>query len=232
MKKMVFEKKDDLFVMGDDAYLYIVLGQQTPFYITFYNKSILYSQLNTVSWLERHKPKYVMWKSAFKEFDKVPNIVRIPLVFEKIMQDYVYAYTIGPFHILRRKLPIEVASLDFWRSNLGETVDLGYIPSRSDPAVFEANSLGSGKEANFLKVTINSPVHGEVDKVYCKVGEFMYAIRFNEREGITVYNIYLNRIWFWQLAIANQVKPVVVQSMEPGMSMQVKTVRLRNDVLY
>jgi hypothetical protein len=233
LEKMSLERKDDLFVLGDDSYLYIVLDQQAPFYVTFYNQSILYSQLNSVAWLEQHKPKYVVWKSSFTQFDAVPNIVRVPLLFEKVMEKYVYADTVGAFHLLRRKRPNEAVTFDFWRRTLGATVDLGFIPSRSAPKGSEVHHPGNEGYSTFLNVMVQEPVHGKKNDILFTVDGVPYTVSFRERGNIQKYSIYLNRVWFWQLARKIHHEPLLIpQEREPGISMEVKNLMLLNDILY
>jgi hypothetical protein len=58
-----------------------------------------------------------------------------------------------------------------------------------------------------------------------------YTISFRAGEG--KYSIYLNRVWFWQLSRKNRQEPLLIpQATEAGISVEVKSLRLLNDILY
>lgn len=226
LEKMQFDKEDDLFVLGDDSYIYILLEKTAPFYITFYNQSILYSQQNTVDWLKKHKPKYVVWKSSFKEFDKVPNIVRVPLIFKYVINNYTYNASVGGFIILRRKDPLEQVDTDFWRQQLGDTVHLGLIPSRSDPDRFKADKDNTKRSYTILTIESPKPIHGKERTILVKVQNGLFKIKYRERKNVFSYNIILDRIWFWQL-IQNPNDFKI-----PELTSRVRKIGLSKDILY
>lgn len=232
IEKMSFEKDDDLFVLGDDSYLYILLQKQTPFYITFYNQSILNSQMNTVKWIDNHKPQYVIWRYDFREFDQIPNIVRVPLLFEKIISEYVYADQLGPFIILQRKKPEQIISVDFWRKYLGDTVDLCFIPSRSNPLKLEEGGGTASNRFTLLTAYVQNPAHGKTREVSLEISEQIYKIKFRERKDVQFYNIILNRIWFWQLAQRHNMEPKIYLNQDPSMMIETKEVNLKKNMLY
>ena len=231
-EKMKFAKNDDLFVLGDDSYLYIILQQLAPFYITFYNQSILYSQQNTLEWLDKHKPTYVLWRSSFKEFDTVPNHVRVPLIFEKVMNDYRYVDSLGPYYILRLESPVEPVDFEFWQNNLGDTVDLGFIPSRSEPEKFVWK--GGNKHTNlFIRADVQQPMQGKEREIIFLIKNHFYRIKFLEREGVHTYHILLDRIWFFKLAANTQTKFEIFESeLNFGMTTKIISMDLAKELLY
>jgi hypothetical protein len=232
LKKMNFEKDDDLFVLGDDSYIYLALEQKAPFYITFYNQSILYSQLNTVEWLKKHKPKYVVWRSSFERFDFVPNVVRVPLIYEFITQNYVYSDTAGPFLILKIRQSDEKPSFNFWQSHLGNTLDLGLIPSRSDPTKFAVEKGLSENSFSMLSVNIQDPMQDRERELVFDIQGHDYRVKFRERQGIKSYHILLDHVWFWQLAQSQGIEPKLQLNQDGSVTFQVERIDLSQIILY
>jgi len=230
--KLQFKKDDDLFILGDDSYLYIILNQKTPFYITFYNQSILYSQKNTVNWIHNHQPKYVMWRESFKEFDEVPNIVRAPLLFDDIVSNYAYLDRIGQFLILQRKNTATSINMDFWREHLGDTVNLGFIPSRSEPEKFTVHKNATSYNFNFLNVTIQNPVQDAIREIPFDIDGGVYKIAFKEKKNTYEYNINLNRIWFWQAARNIHKEAKLITNSNTDIFLKIIDIRTSRDILY
>lgn len=233
LEKMKIVKNDDLFVLGDDSYLYIILNQTAPFYISLYNQSILYSQQSTVDWLEKHQPGYVLWRNSFKEFDGLPNNVRVPLAYNYVISNYVYSAKVGPFIVLKRQLPMGAGALDFWRSQLGDTVDLGFIPSSSRPEKFLAGSGQKKYLSQFVSVKVQNPEQGKERELLVSLFERTYRIKFRERKGIKEYHVLLDRLWFYSLAQKAHVNATVIEPLlGSGMDVRVTTIELSRDVLY
>lgn len=232
LKKFIFDKGDDLFVLGDDSYLYMVLDQKNPPYISFYNQSILYSQRNTSNWIDVHKPKYVLWRDTFKDFDGVPNYTRVPLVFEKVIQDYKFKDTYESFLILERKSKEERIDLDFWKKHLSDTIQLGFIPSRSEPERSLSKNTSTSFMATYLIVDIEKPSDGREREIVFNIHNDSYKIKFRERRGITTYHILLDRIWFWNVAKKNEIEAHLVANDGEGMKVKTSNLNLSKEILY
>lgn len=230
LEKLSFKKNDDLFVLGDDAYVYIILNQRAPFHISFYAQSILNSQKNTVAWLAAHRPTYVLWNKSFEAFDTVPNIVRSPLIYEKVISDYTYFDTVGSFLIFQRNDREEAIDLDFWRENLGDSIDLGYIPGRSEPERFISEERDGSQVATFLTVMVDNPTHGNIQEIDTVIDGKTYTIIFREYKGKKIYHIHLNRVWFWQAAIKNKLTPEVRDDQKN--MVRIDTFSISRDILY
>lgn len=226
LKKMQFEKEDDLFVLGDDSYLYIILEKQAPFYICLYSQSILYSQQNTVDWLKKHRPKYVVWKSSFKEFDGVPNIVRVPLIFEYVIDNYTYESSEGGFIILKKKDPLVAVDTDFWMYQLGNTVSLGFIPSRSDPDRFKTGNDNSKNNYTILTIDNPKPIHGKERTILFKHKNSFFKIKYKEQKNVYSYDIILERIWFWRFIEENPDFKI------PELTGHIRKIGLSKTILY
>src|SRR5207249_11573111 len=97
------QPQDAIFVLGDYPFLYVLLKKPVPFYTNFYNQSPMYAQQKTVSWLAREKPEWLFWDPQYPQFDAVPNLLRVPLLFNYAVANYVPASRLGRFEILRRR---------------------------------------------------------------------------------------------------------------------------------
>lgn len=229
LPKLAFDKKTDLFVLGDASNLYLLFEQDAPFYITFYNQSILSSQKTTVAWLEAHQPKYVLWQEKYREFDSVPHHVRVPLIFNSIIQNYTYVDRAGPFAILQRKPVTRPVQLDFWREHLGECVDLGYIPSRA--TLPRITSGDSSRPLDYLQITVANPQEGRRRDVNFVINGENYAIRLVERRGANNYIVRLDRIWFWVAARSQAIQPTLLPT-ETEIATAVLSIRSTEEFLY
>jgi hypothetical protein len=235
LKKIQLKKNDDIFVLGDDSYLYIILEQQAPFYVTFYNQSILYSQKNTIDWINVHNPKYVLWRNTFKDFDDVPNYTRVPLVFERVIQDYKFKNTYGSFVILERKKSEEPVDFNFWREYLGNTILLGFIPGRSEPNKFEIKEMNGQKntyESHFLTINISNPIPERREEISFNVNGNIYKIAFQEEKKVFSYNINLERVWFWKIAHTTGIEPKIINKSDAISYIQIRNITTSRDILY
>jgi len=74
--------KVTFYVLGDASFLYIIAKQKPPYHITLYNGCNIYDQKVITDWLEENRVEFVVWDPAFTDFDRVPNLVRIPNIFD------------------------------------------------------------------------------------------------------------------------------------------------------
>lgn len=236
LRAMIMERTrlgegDRVFVLGDDSYLNAVLSQAPTFYFTFYNQSPLDAQKDSAAWIAVHRPKFVLWRKTFSSFDQVPNQVRVPLLYERVIRDYVYDSTAGPFTILRRRAPGEEVSFDFWRDALGATTDLGFVPGRSDPAALDGPGPYAAQTFTYLVCDVSHPMHGRSREVSFNVRGKEYFVRFRERQGVSSYRVLLDRVWFWQLAHQSGIQTAPVSG-QPDISLRLATITSTRDTLY
>lgn len=191
-------KAPSFFVLGDEAFLYNVFRQTPPPFISLYNSSDVRDQRDIVTWLERVRPEVVIWNSRSQMFDGVPNLVRVPLLFSYVVQNYGAFKAQEGFLFLRRIGDQRDGYLE-WRAILGDTVDLGAIPGLS--------AIGSKPKCQLGE---DNPSCIPVLKVGCKGNSFRAGARvrlategslmdltFNPVPGRTYYYVRLDRMWFW-----------------------------------
>lgn len=231
LSKIQLLRHDELFVLGDDSYLYILLNQLAPFYVSIFNQSIIHSQQKNIAWLEEHKPSYLLWKNSFQSFDEVPNLVRTPLLYNYVVQNYGYADSIGSYKILVRQEP-QPGNMDFWRMTLGDVVDLGFIAGSSAAENFVAKDAKPLHPQSFIRADIPMPFDSRVREIAFMINGNIYRISFMEREGVTKYFIHADRIWF--LNLANRLGLRVTLLNNPGVtpSVQLVTLNLSRELLY
>jgi hypothetical protein len=184
-----------IFVLGEDALLYVYLGQPPPPYISFYDASSIGAQRLVVAWLEQTRPEFVVWDPRDREFDSVPNTVRSPLVFEAVIRGYQPLAPSGPYQVLRRRSPAEPLDFAFWKQHLGGRVDLGHVPAlstagRLDDCVFDVCHDVLRIDLPAVSVDVQRRVGFVVD------GEPVDII-FWQTPGPTRYQLDLHRLWFW-----------------------------------
>ncbi|MFH0823216.1 MAG: hypothetical protein V2B18_10740, partial [Pseudomonadota bacterium] len=121
------DHKEPLYVLGDDAYLYILTGADPPYHTNLYNSSPLTEQRRILEYLQKRTPAAVVWRSSQISFDGVPFAVRNPVIMGEITCRYAPGQSVGDFVILKR-LDSQPPAIPFWKEKLGSRLHLGRIP--------------------------------------------------------------------------------------------------------
>jgi hypothetical protein len=190
---------NNFFVFGDDPFIYVIF-RAVPFkHITFYDSSPVDSQIDLVNEISFRRPKYVIWKPEFKVFDAVPNMVRNPLIFKHIIHNYKYLESMGSYDVLILKDNYSPVDYGYWIDKLGETINLGFIPSLAD-SVKDTKCNHSALECDtYLKVDVDN-VDDNIKnlKIIFNVEQSkIITVSFNLRKNQKNYFLKLNRLWFW-----------------------------------
>jgi hypothetical protein len=221
---------DNIFVLGDNPDLYMVLRRPAAFCPNLYNQSPLAGQRKTIDWLHDHDPKYFFWDPQEKLFDGVPNPVRVPLLYSHAVAHFVPLGTVGKFEVLRRRLPNEPPDLVYWRDKLGVSLDLGYIPATSH-ALPEADDRGR-HQMHYLIMRVNDPEEAAVYSVTLRLAGEPYTVRFSGRKAVKEYAIAVDRLPFAAVGDELGRPPVVESSSGGGISAQIRTLRFAAERLY
>jgi hypothetical protein len=190
-------KPTRVFALGDDPVFYVALGLKPPYYITLYNASPLSAQLRVARWLAEEAPDWTVWKPSFRQFDAVPNVVRVPLIYATVVRRYDFAETAGDFDILRRRSQPGPPDLDYWTARLGSDVDLGMLPAHSRLGRAKVCAGGS-RCAPVLHLRVAAPVDGRTTTVPLHVAGRKFRVLFREKRRQKDYFIPLRRLWFWR----------------------------------
>jgi len=220
-------EEDNIYVLGDNPYLYILLRKPIPFYETIYNQSPLFCQTMTVEWLAAKKPKYVFWDSSARDFDSVPNVVRTPLLFMYVMNRYVPHTRIGKFDVLRRREAGDQPAIRYWKEQLGAVLDLGYVPALS-------NALRLARQTNpigmrYIVAHSGTPQEGRYREIGLRILGEPFALKFKEKVGVHDYAIPLDHVAY--TAIVDDINQVKIDPSN-DLAIEYKDLRLPRTLLY
>ena len=225
--------EEDFYVFGDDALLYVLFDKKIPPYITFYNASILYSQREMVSWLEKETPSYVIWKTKNKVFDSVQNYVRVPLIFNHVLRNYIPSAEYGDFNILKKRSSTDRVAFDYWVEVLGNSIDLGLIPAFSGAEESEASSSKTSIDTtNYAVIDTSNDKYEHSDFLSVNINNKAFDVSFKVHPKITKYYIRLDRIWFYQLATEDKLPISIAETTKGGNKVEIELTKLKEDILY
>ena len=94
-----------LFVLGDAQYLYPLVGTDPYWMISLYDMSPVAEQKRVIDLLGESPPAVVAVDRRDISFDKVPNVLRTPLVYRWVIDHYRFDRSVGPYdlHVPRRE---------------------------------------------------------------------------------------------------------------------------------
>jgi len=141
----------DVWILGDDSPITMMLHHSWPYYFNdLYDASPLAFQRKVLERLREHPPVRTVWNFAPNAmvYDTVPHVVRAPLLFSWAVDHLVPERTVGTFAILRPRTPGRPVALAWWRRRIGDTVDLGHVPTvaRVPRAACRSEERRVGKE--------------------------------------------------------------------------------------
>ena len=193
------------FVLGDAAILYLWFGQRPPYQVNLYNSAPIGEQRRMVDLLRRDRPQYLVLTPEPTGVDGLPHQVRDPLLYSYAIQSYVPvlpAWRDCPplpqpckaAEILRRRAPSEPIPIEFWKSQLGDSIDLGYIPSHADPP-----GRCRGDCTEYAVVEGKAASKGDTIELEASGRGQRFAVVMKTRPRTPGYTIRLDRLWFWPL---------------------------------
>ncbi len=195
IKPSVGRSSTNLFVLGDEPVLYVLLHQLPPWETNLYNTSPIADQRHVVSWIRMHRPAVVVFAPA--TIDGVPSQVRVPLVFEEVVANYVPERVVDGYDILRRTFRGAKPSASFWVHRLGQVLELGAIPD------LEAPLPAAGPDTTLTPVlrvrSIGAHPNGLV-RIPLVFGHAFVTVEFRSSPARTTYEIPVNRLWPWALS--------------------------------
>jgi hypothetical protein len=189
-----FKDRDNVFVLGDNSDLYLILRRPAAFCPNFYNQSPLAGQERTMTWLRDRDPRYLLWDPQETAFDDIPNPVRVPLLYNYATAQFVPLGSVGKVEVLRRRAPVERPAVASWRDKLGTSLNLGYIPAVSR-ALSAVNARG-GYRARYLIARPSAPEEGAVYSIVLRLAGEPYTVEFKGGKGVAEYPIAIDRLPF------------------------------------
>lgn len=189
-----------LFVLGDDPMLYVLLHEDPPWTFTAYNTSPISDQHRVVDWLRSKRPKVVVFDETTSTFDGIPSVVRIPLVYQAVIRMYQPVEHAGDYEVLALRTRGTAVASSFWATQLGATVDLGYVPDATPVPARAQTTPGPGLSP-FLVVRRTAVSTGPAQvAVPVRFGGSTFVVRFEASANRTSVRIPLARIWAWALS--------------------------------
>jgi hypothetical protein len=220
------------YVLGDQSYFYIIGKQKPPYCICLYSASDIKEQIRLISWLKDNRIEYIVWNSRDNSFDNVPHLVRVPIIYNYILENYEFCNTFSSYEVLRRKEKKSPIDVRFWTTYLGDSIDLGNIPRVSSCQKLEKLSSEDGPLCDeILKIETNGITKDEKRFVRIKGNEHVFRIYFNQH-GKGPYYIYLSRVWFWNALKKNALNPEVETDEASGLKIEIIKKKSKNEYLY
>jgi hypothetical protein len=221
-----------VYVLGDDPLFYVLLNQDVPYQIDNYSCSPIQEQQKVLQWLHRNSPRFVIWNPSRSDFDYVPHVVRLPLVYDYIVEHFVFTQKVGEFAILRQKTATEQIDSSYWASQLGASVQLGHIPALTHLGDYpECNGTGAGC-GDFLVLRLPSQytLSGSNIAVQMQGSDESFTTSLDTVPDTVEYVIRLDRLWFWNAHFKNGPTPRFIYP--PGAQLRLVHRQERNDILY
>ncbi len=188
--KSCLESHAGFFVLGDRPDLYVTLRRPVPYYQTLYDGSTMAAQKHLIDLLETMQPACFAYVTDYKAFDGVPNIVRAPLLFRFLTENYEPGEQHGEFTMLQRA---HSPARSAWRKILGDAIDLGFVPAGAAAAPAQCTSNTCGR---FLVMTVPAPSFGRGHSFRITTGGETYSVAWKEYPNQHSYGIALERLWF------------------------------------
>jgi hypothetical protein len=220
--------EDAVYVLGDYPIFYILLNKPLPYLTNLYNASPVYEQQKVVDWMRSRHPRYVIWGTDQLTFDSVPHTVRVPLIFEYVVEHYEYVRAIGPYRILMERPADHAPDLKYWRGVLSDGVDLGHIPELARGAEYEACVGDTAACDAVLTVRYARRVRRGKATAEVESADGPFRVQFDVKPQQREYVVNLSRLWFWRGVARGGVPKVRVDGAEGVVSYR----RGRGVVLY
>jgi len=218
-----------VYVLGDDPAFYILLRERPPYIINNYNMSPISEQQNLIQWLQEKRPRFVIWNASNDSFDGIPHVVRLPLIYQFVVEHYRPTKAVGPYQILIAATQHPASDSLLWEQLLGARVVLGHIPELtrlSDYRTCPANAVESCQRLLHVNST-NATQHGAtvvtIDSVVGPV-----QVVFDMTAGRREYIIDLDRLWFRSFIGGN---PRITASV-PGIELSLEDRLRKSNVIY
>lgn len=189
-----------------------------------YNMSPKGEQREVIAALKRMAPARLVWRRDL-DIDRVPYPVRVPLVFAYAIAHYVPELKGDPWDVLRPRMRGEPPALGFWRARLGETVDLGAIPSYSHGSDGKPCAAASSC-VPYAAITGKPAKDGERPVIDVRAGRRRFKVTLTGYRGVERYSVRLDRLWFWPF-VATGAK---LSSATPGWQVRRVDVRAGDDL--
>lgn len=220
------------YVLGDESFFYILAKQKPPYYFIFYGNDVFNQNIIT-EWLEKNKVEFVIWNPASTDFDTVPHLVRVPIIFNYVIKHYEPYGSFSIYQVLKRKEPLQPVCVEFWRRYLGDTIDLGHLPSISSISeMSNCDSPALSECCDFLQVKVTGDKVNQKRTIQTNAGNFPFKILFWQNQRDDAYYIYLDRIWFWNCLKQENLTPELDRNQDKNLALDIIHKECKQYLLY
>jgi hypothetical protein len=218
-----------VYVLGDDLVFYVLLRQIPPYVANSYNCSPLSEQQRVLEWLRERRPRFVLWNPSKDSFDLVPHVVRLPLIYQYVVENYRPLKVVEPYQILVTKAERPGSDPQYWVQQLGASLDLGSIPRAAQASEYRdcpADPSAACQSVLFVHFSARKWPGQGLAIIDGPDGSF--RVQFDVVPGSHTYIVDLDRLWFRSLiGLRPRVRVPVF-----GAEARVETRLRKNGVLY
>lgn len=188
---------DSMYVLGNDQYLYVLLGERPPFYLTNWEGGTQRAQMRTLADFNESPPDIMLYNPAVRSFDGVPDQVRAPRIYQYAAQNYKVIGDTGGYVVLGRRPEGEAIDYGRWGELLGQDVFLGFIPGSTSFDTLPDCTQATPDCADYLVVTLARDPGDALITLSLSTEHGQYRIGWSTRSGQRQYEVPLSRLWFW-----------------------------------
>lgn len=220
-----FIQNDKFYVLGDQSFLYTLFKQSSPYNITFYDGAPLNLQKNTISWIKENQVQKVIWEPQVDFFDEVPHILRVPRIFEFIVNNFSPKHNFNPYVVLEKVSSSQGKSVSSWLSYLPKEINYRSLLRPYDDNLWIKDCSLKPCEKIFVI---------EIKALPKANDDYEFTIVDNEKNEFTIKltpkasKVYLpfRNIWFMSLLKSYNIKD------NEQLSIQTLDVGFKNETLY
>jgi hypothetical protein len=224
-----WNRQQRVFVLGDESVFYILLREVPSYMSNNYNMSPIGEQQHVLRWLHQNKPRFVIWYPSHDSYGGVPHAVRLPLIYQFVVENYRPVKAVGPYQILIASTEHPASDSLLWEQLLGTKVDLGHIPELAKPSDYQT-CLANAVESCQPLLVVHSTNATQPGKAVVTIDSVAgpVQIAFDMTVGKHEYIIDLDRLWFRSFLTPNPRMTLSVPEAE-----LIKEFRIRkSNVLY
>lgn len=186
-------------VLGDSSVIYTALNQPVPYTFSFYDGAHIQLQNQFTDWIKKENIDVVIWDYTDREFDEVPFIVKNPIVFKYIIENYVFDSEYGNFQFLVRKNVEKPIDSTYWFKRIGTTLNLGYLGANASVKYLTECAVDESRTCkDFIEIPVDSG-HPKDIELKGTFGGSEILLKLKSTHNSSLLTVSTDRIWFWNI---------------------------------